>query len=887
MAIGTVPDVGMHLKVEPNGGENPDPVVIVNSTDSPVLAEMVVFTPAVTVVLAVVPVALALAAVAWRRRDEPAGKPVVVYLVALAAGATAYGAELGTADLRTKVLLVGVSFVLMSVFVGAWFWVALAYTGRSRFTTRRTAALLAVEPVIVATAAALPPLRSAIYELPASGGVGSMGSIGAEAGVLVVTHFVYLLVLMFGATALFVQLFVRARHLYRLQATALLAAAFAPWLAIIVPTFDLFTGFDVTLFAWVLAGIAITAALFRVKVLDPVPAAHASIVEEMGDGVVVLDEDDRVGDTNPEARRLLGIDDDAIGTPIADVFGAWETVDRDDPDAWHEIEIERDDRTRHLETQVSPFFDHHDRPVGRLLVLRDITERKHREQSLARYKTVFESVQDQVFALDNGGRFVLANDPLGALLGVDADSLVGSHVSTMLAEDDERFAGGGAPDHDEPVEVAIETAEGETIPCELQLAPVVLRDVEGTVGAVRDIRRRKRVERSLQETTERFETLVAASPLAIVAVDADATVEVWNPAAEELFGWSAEAIVGEELPIIPDEHTERLGDQHKRVLAGERLTGFETTLRRKDGSRVEVRVSIAPVHDAGGEIYGSVSVIADITERKRREREIRRQNERLDEFASVVSHDLRTPLSVVSGRLELAAETGDMEHVEHAEDALARMEEFIEDILTLAREGKTIGETEPVDFTATILAAWNGVPADTTTLDVEPGVPETIESDRGRLAELFENLFRNAVEHGSTSPPSQAQEDAAEHDSTSPRSGTREDAVEHGSTNPPSQAQEDAVEHGGAGVTVTVGPTPEGFYVADDGPGIPADKRAMVFDSGYTTAAEGTGFGLAIVERIAEAHGWTVAAVESETGGARFEFAGVTRTEPPEPTAED
>ena len=166
-------------------------------------------------------------------------------------------------------------------------------------------------------------------------------------------------------------------------------------------------------------------------------------------------------------------------------------------------------------------------------------------------------------------------------------------------------------------------------------------------------------------------------------------------------------------------------------------------------------------------------------------------------------------------------------------------------------------------------------------------MPETIESDRGRLAELFENLFRNAVEHGSTSPPSQAQEDAAEHDSTSPCSGTREDAVEHGSTNPPSQAREDAVEHGGAGVTVTVGPTPEGFYVADDGPGIPADKRAMVFDSGYTTAAEGTGFGLAIVERIAEAHGWTVAAVESETGGARFEFAGVTRTEPPEPTAED
>jgi PAS domain S-box-containing protein len=805
---------------------------------------MVAFTPTVLVVLAIVPIALALAAVAWRRRNEPAGKPVVFYLLALAAGTTTYGLELGTADLRTKFLLVGISLVLMSLFTGAWVWVALAYTGRSRFTNRRTAALLAVEPVLVATAVALPPLRSTIYELPASGGVGSMGSIGGEAGLVLVSHFVYQLALMFVATVLFVGLFVRSRHLYRVQATALLAAALAPWLAIIVPTFDLFTAFDVSVFAWLLAGVAITVALFRVKVLDPVPAAHASIVEEMGDGVLVLDAEDRVGDFNPEATRLLGVDTERIGAPIADVFERWESLDRDDPDAWHETAIEREGTRRYLEVQVSPFFDHHDRRIGRLLVLRDVTERKRREETLARYKTVFESIQDRVFVLDDAGRFVLANDPLGALLGIDTDTLLGKHLSAVVADDDLELtpeAGArsgdrdGSENYESPVEVTIETLAGEAIPCEMRLAPVSLRDVEGTVGVVRDIRRRKRVERSLRETTERFETLVAASPLAIVAIDSAGVVEAWNPAAEELFGWSAEAVVGERLPVIPTEHRDELRERHERVLAGERITGVETSLCRKDGSRVEVGLSIAPVHDDGGEVNGSVSVIADITDRIERERRLRRQNERLEEFAGVVSHDLRNPLGVASGWFPVAVETGKDEHAERVERALTRMDELVDDLLVLAREGEAIGETEPVDFERVLRRAWESVGTDAATLDVLPGVPETVESDRSRLTELFENLCRNAIEHG------------------------------------------------GEGVTVTVGATQAGFFIADDGPGIPDGERGAVFESGYSTTADGTGFGLAIVSRIAEAHGWTVTATESESGGARFEFAGVAGSDPDSP----
>jgi signal transduction histidine kinase len=136
------------------------------------------------------------------------------------------------------------------------------------------------------------------------------------------------------------------------------------------------------------------------------------------------------------------------------------------------------------------------------------------------------------------------------------------------------------------------------------------------------------------------------------------------------------------------------------------------------------------------------------------------------------------------------------------------------------------------------------VVTDDATLTVTTGV--TLYADRGRLKTLFENLFRNSVEHGSTDSRTQ--------------SG---DSVEHGATNDDS------------GVTITVGDLPDGFYLADDGPGIPASEREAVFEAGYSTNEGGTGFGLDIVREIVEAHGWTITATESEAGGARFEITGI------------
>jgi signal transduction histidine kinase len=268
-------------------------------------------------------------------------------------------------------------------------------------------------------------------------------------------------------------------------------------------------------------------------------------------------------------------------------------------------------------------------------------------------------------------------------------------------------------------------------------------------------------------------------------------------------------------------------------------------------------------------------------ERHRQERRLERQNERLERFASIVSHDLRNPLQVAQGRLGHVEAGETAEHLDAAVDALDRMEELVDDLLDLAREGQRVEATASVDVADIARSAWRNVEAPASDLRVD--VSTAVTADDGRLTQLFENLFRNSVEHGSTGNRAQPG-DAVEHGSTSSRTPS-DDAVEHGATGHRTASGDSAAHgqpsgatngHADSGVTVTVGDLPDGFYVADDGPGIPESERSDVFEAGYSTADDGTGFGLDIVREIVEAHGWTVTVAESDDGGARFEITDPT-----------
>lgn len=242
-----------------------------------------------------------------------------------------------------------------------------------------------------------------------------------------------------------------------------------------------------------------------------------------------------------------------------------------------------------------------------------------------------------------------------------------------------------------------------------------------------------------------------------------------------------------------------------------------------------------------------------------------------DHIASVVSHDLRNPLDVAKARARAARETGDVEHFDRLDRAHDRMERIIGDVLTLARGNGAVDTTADVAVASVAEKAWRAVETESASLSISPDLPET-EADADRLQRLFENLFRNAVEHGPRSHDEPVSQDAADHGSPGHRAPSN-DSVEHGATG--SQSPSNGVVDPSEDITVRVGPAAGGFFVADDGQGIPPDEREQVFEPGYTATGSGTGLGLTIVDRIATAHGWTVTAAESRAGGARFEVTGL------------
>ena len=314
--------------------------------------------------------------------------------------------------------------------------------------------------------------------------------------------------------------------------------------------------------------------------------------------------------------------------------------------------------------------------------------------------------------------------------------------------------------------------------------------------------------------------------------DTDGGLVYWNQRLNELYGLSDEELAG----MTATEFFEP-GDRGVIEAAlGEVIETGETVVEawgRTTEGRVRFELTGRLLTDADGTVLGFAGVGRDVTERYERAGALSRQNERLAEFADILAHDLRNPLSVASGHLALLREEGESASVEAIDAAHDRIERIITDIRMATREGTLATTLEPTDLAAVAAEAWGFVDTDGAVLDCPDEL--VVEGDADRLLRLFENLFRNAVEHGATS------------------NRTASDDADHG-------------------VRVRLEATPSGFAVADNGPGIDPADRERVFRPGVSDTAGGTGFGLYIVRTIAAAHGWAVSVTDGALGGARFEF---------------
>ncbi|WP_336025165.1 response regulator [Halobellus salinisoli] len=298
------------------------------------------------------------------------------------------------------------------------------------------------------------------------------------------------------------------------------------------------------------------------------------------------------------------------------------------------------------------------------------------------------------------------------------------------------------------------------------------------------------------------------------SLDEEWTVTYWNQQIAERTGLSPDEVVGAEFwEVFPEAVETEIYDNFETVMETREEMEFELQYE-PHGYWVEIRAY--PV-DSGLFVHSR-----DISEKKERENEVQYRNEVLESFANTVSHDLRNPLNIAEGHLQLAQETGDFEYLEEVAQAHNRMRNLIDELLHVAR-GDELDLTD-ISLSESAGQAWETVSAKQGELIVEEEA--SFKAYESQLRRLFENLFWNALDHG------------------------------------------DATE-------IRVGALSKGFYVEDNGSGIPSALRDEIFDSGFSTDESSSGYGLSIVDGIADMHDWEIAAVSSDHGGARFEITGV------------
>jgi PAS domain S-box-containing protein len=337
-----------------------------------------------------------------------------------------------------------------------------------------------------------------------------------------------------------------------------------------------------------------------------------------------------------------------------------------------------------------------------------------------------------------------------------------------------------------------------------------------------------RAERQIEETRDFYQKILDYSSDFVIIVDPSGTIEYVSPAVQRVMGYPAEKLVGTnsfEFPH-PDDR-ERAYEALERVLENPRKEQtVEYRAQHADGSWRWIEVRGQSLLD-DPIINGIMVNVRDITERKQREQDLQTERDRLEDLTSFLEHDVRSQLNIIRGRVELAEDDIGEKHHDAVVRAVTRIEEMFENVMALAEGTDLISEQRAVSLDTVVVESWPDREEASLEREIDPGF--RFEADPKRLQSLLENLLQNAIKHA------------------------------------------------GPEVTVNVGTLDDeaGFYVADDGPGIPDEEVDAVFDSDYTTSDGQSGLGLTIVQQIVEAHDWEIRLTDSRSGGAGFEITGI------------
>ena len=464
----------------------------------------------------------------------------------------------------------------------------------------------------------------------------------------------------------------------------------------------------------------------------------------------------------------------------------------------------------------------------------------------ARLAAIIASSDDAIISKDLNGVITSWNVAAVRMFGYTPDEAVGKHITLIIpderrAEEDYvigQVRAGLGIDHYETVR---RRKDGSMLEVSLTVSPI--RNVNGDVIGASKIARDISTSKRLQREAMRLAAIVSSSDDAIVSKDLNGIIQTWNPGAERLFGYTAEEAIGKSITmIIPEERLAEETEVLSRVRAGLSVEHFETVRHRKDGTPIDISLTVSPVRSPGGQIIGASKIARDITEQRRLAAAAEAASRMKDEFLAVLSHELRTPLNTVLGYARMlkrddARMSGDvraraLDALERNADMLTRL---VNDVLDTSRivAGKlrlTLDTCPVQQFvheaveTVRPAAEANGVDLESA---VAPGL--TVFGDRDRLQQVVWNLLSNGIKF-------------------TPEGGTVSVRAE---------------QHGGA----------VHIAVKDSGIGIPPEHQPYIFqrfwqaDTSVSREHGGLGIGLALARHLVEMHGGTIAVESPGSGG--------------------
>jgi|GEM_PF-2405379 len=479
----------------------------------------------------------------------------------------------------------------------------------------------------------------------------------------------------------------------------------------------------------------------------------------------------------------------------------------------------------------------------------------------ALFEQMIDSVGVGIGVYDDTGKFIYVNPQYAGLFGVDPDAIIGIPIWEINSEfEAERFDQYWNSFRVGETRTAETVHQFDNVAVDVQTITTRV-DVDGQqyhLGTIQDITVRKQRERQLSQLHEVTAELIGAATPAEIAEITAMTAETILGYDRNIVRFATESGLLEPMAAT-DKARAKQDTQRSYELGGD--TPAARAQRQGGPILVDDAADIDDEYDRGvaGSImylpigeYGVLSIADDqvsafddtdldlasilastaetALRRLENERDLERKNERLEAFVDVISHDIPNHLNVASARLDLTVEEGDLTHLDQVATAHDRIEALISDMRTLVDQGKQIDAMEWLRFTDQIKLCWENCWDEQVEATLVLDGKGYLRADESRFRQLVENVLWNALEHAGETP------------------------------------------------TVRAGLLADGFYIEDDGPGIPEPKRKQVLSPGFTTAEGGGkhfGFGLAIVREIARAHDWNIAITESDEGGARFEFTGV------------